>query len=196
MNTKYPDPYFQTPKELAGAHYDALMRTKETAMSFLSTSDDRLCLAAACVCHAVWKCGPDPKLTQACRRIATSRADESTRIYAISLLGTVLDSSRSRDNSRFLADLAMDSTNGIEVRREAYWALVRVERGEDGMDFDVSLKNTIRLVKRVIRAFPTRFSEQEAKLDLTPQPGFPEDYWESADDIDWDFVARFASNQG
>ena len=46
-------------------------------------------------------------------------------------------------------------------------------------------------VKMIMRELPGRFSEDEVKRNLTPQPGFPENFWDSADRIDLDFVSQF-----
>ena len=193
MDADHTDPTFQTPKERAGPHYEEMMRSKEAALEYLSSPNYRVRLAAIMICQTTWNCGSVSELVEACREIAGSDADDSFRLCSIGSLRTVLSSSKAPDISRFLANLVMDSINSMEVRTCAYWALREIQFGIGDVDFDTFLKSVISTcVKPILFAYPERFSEDDVRRNLTPQPGFPEDFWDSAEEIDWDFVRQFA----
>lgn len=185
------NPRFQSPKDLAGPQYQEMIRSKEATLVYLSSPDRKLRLAAILLCEAVWNAGRDSRVIEACRHIAESDADDSYRGVAVSSLGTALDSSKARDASAFLANLILDSSESVELRRDAYWALRQIQFGVADVDFDTFFMGTIRMVKTIMRELPGRFSEDEVIRDLTPQPGFPDNFWDSADRIDLDFVSQF-----
>lgn len=191
MDADQTDPRYQTPKDLAGPHYEDMMRSKEAAMEYLSATDPRVRLAAILICGTTWNCGADSRLVEACRSIADSDADDSFRVFAIESLGIALRSSKAPDASQLLANLVMNSANSMEVRTSAYWALRGIQFGLDDVDFDTFLKGTICRVKSILRAYPGRFSEEDIRSKVTPQGRFPEGFWESAEEIDWDFVRQF-----
>lgn len=192
MDAGQTDSSYQTPKELAGPHYEEMMRSKESALEYLSSPDYRVRIAAILVCQSTWNCGADSRVVEACRNTAASDADDHFRITAISLLGMALSSTKTPDASRFVANLVMASASSIDVRRTAYWALREIQFGIEDVDFDTFVKGTICTIKSILHAYPGRFSEDDVRRAVTPQPGFPEDFWDSADEIDWDFVRQFA----
>ncbi|MHB1037049.1 MAG: hypothetical protein ACYC35_14055 [Pirellulales bacterium] len=194
MDTE-PDARFEPPQQLAGAHYDEMMQSQEGAMGYLAAPDYRVRFAAILICASTWKSADDSRVVEACRQIAASSAEDSLRMGAVDVLTIALDGSKSPDISSFLGDLVMDSANGIEVRRSAYWALRQIQFGLADKDFDTFLKGTICLVKPVIRRYPDQFSEEEVKSHITPPRRFSADFWDSADAIDFEFVAQFASRQ-
>ncbi|MFZ5830197.1 MAG: hypothetical protein ACOY3P_08915 [Planctomycetota bacterium] len=191
MHAEQTDARFQTPRDLAGPHYDEMMRSKETATAYLDAVEWQVCLAAIIVCGNTWQMGPDRALVLACCRIAASDGPESARGVAASVLGHLLSASKAPNASAFLADLVLDSSNSIELRRDAYWALREVQFGVAERDFDTFLKHMISVAKSVMRAYPGRFSEEAARQALTPPDRFPNGFWESAEEIDWDFVSKF-----
>ena len=194
MDANQPNPRYETPKELAGSHYHEMMRSKDGATRYLSESDHRVRLGAIEICTSVWKCGSDPAVIAACHSIADSAANDSLRACAIDWLGLGLMSSKSRDASRFLADIVMDPANPADVQASAYWALRRIQFGVGDVDLDTFLKGTISLVKSVLRENPGSFKEEDVRSNLAPEGLFPKGFWESAEEIDWDFVAKFASH--
>ena len=127
MDAHETDPRFQTPKELAGPHHEEMMRSKEAALDYLSAPDYRVRLAAILICETTWKCGATSGLVEACRSVADSDAKDPLRICAIRSLAIALSASESPDASQFLANLVLDSTNSMELQRNAYWALREVQ---------------------------------------------------------------------
>ncbi len=200
MDTEFPDARFQTPFELAGRHYDQMITSMEATATFLSSPDHRVRLAAILLFVGTWKRMSDPRLIRACEDLAVSDADDSVRVCAIHSFGHARSFSKCPNASRLLADLVMTSSNGIEVQRAAYLALREVQYGMSDTSFDELLRSTISTVKDVFRQFPQRFPEERMRNTLVPPDSFPDDrwesaeeFWESADRIDFDFVARFAT---
>lgn len=197
MATNETDPRCQTAEELAGQLYNQMIRSKEATLACLSSSNYRIRIAAIRLCESFWKCGPDPQLIEACYSIAGSDAPDAFRMCGVYSLARILSSTKATAASRFLANLIMDSTNSTELRTTAYWALREIQFGLGDVDFDTFLKGMISGIKSILGAYPGKFSEDKAKSEITPQGAFPEGFWESADDIDWDFVAQFGeSKQG
>ena len=193
MASDEKDPRYQTAREFAGPHYEDMMRSKGAALGYLSARDDRVRLAAILVCKTTWNCAGDSEVMDACRSIASSRAEEFVRICAIDLYSIALTSTGDADASRFLANLVLDSANSNEVKRGAYFALRMVQHGIGDSGFDSLLKGIVYKVRTYMRAHPGQFLEESVKAELVPPEGnFPEGFWDKAEDIDWDFVRRFA----
>lgn len=193
MNADRSNPLFQTAEELAGVHHKEMMRGKEATLAFLAAPDYRVRLAAILVGETTWNCGRDSRVVEACHHIAESDADDSIRIFAIHSLGTAFSGTKASDASLFLANMVLDAKNTVAVQRDAYWALREIQFGVGDVDFDTFLKGTICVANSIMRAFPGRFLEDDFRRNVTPQPGFPEGFWDSAEDIEWDFVHNFAS---
>ncbi len=182
------DAFLATPQELAGRDYDEMLSSQESAMGLLSAHDYKTSLAAAMICEQNWNAGSDPRVVQACRRIAKSNAEDSFRIVAIDILSRAFSSTKHPGTSGFVAELVLDPQNSIELRTDAYWALREIQYGVDDVDF---MLGTIHVVKRCLRRYPDRFSEESVKSALLGNESFPDDFWDSADQIDWKFVHQF-----
>src|SRR5258708_6108268 len=126
---------YRGPQDLAGQHYEVMMRSKEATLEYLSAPDYRLRLAAILICQSTWNCDFDVQLVDACTAIADSDADDSTRSAAIGALATALSSTKQPNVSQFLANLATKRTTPNEVRIEAYWALRDVQFGRGDADW-------------------------------------------------------------
>jgi len=184
------DARLATPKELAGSHYEEMTRSKEAAMAFLSTADLRICLGAIMVCEQNWQAAREPSVLEACRSLAVSNADDSIRLVALRVLGEALSSSRDRNASKFVAQIVLDSQNSTELRTGAYWVLREIQYGIGDVDFDTHMLGTIHTVKECLKLLPGKFSEETVKSNLLPKGSFPDDFWDSANRIDWEFVHR------
>jgi hypothetical protein len=193
MSDKHKDPRYQTPEELAGVHFSKLMQSKEAAMEFLSAEDYKLRLAAILVCESTWKCSAEPRVIAACRDIVVSDANDSFRICAIGGLGRALSGSKSINTSTLLANIILDSKNSNNLRINAYWSLREVQFGLSDISSDNVLKSLFGSVKAVLHDLPDKFSENQVKSTLLAQGRIPEELWNTAEDIDWDFVAQFAT---
>ncbi|MEX2121162.1 MAG: hypothetical protein WD847_16335 [Pirellulales bacterium] len=193
-NTSGPtDARFATPRDLAGAHYEEMNRSKEAALAFLSAPNYRTRLAAILICEQVWHAASEPRVLEACRSIAESDADDSIRDASICVLGRALSSTKDPIASLFVARIVLDSQNSAELRTSAYWVLREIQYGVADVDFDTFFRGTIHIVKECLKALPSRFSEESVKSALLPDlPDgcFPHDFWDSADWIDWDCVRR------
>ena len=195
MNEEPADLRYQTPQQLAGPYYEEMTASKEAAVRNLWAPDVRVRVAAILICNTVWDCGRAPDLLEACFHLAGSQAEDPARIVAIHMLGEALSLSKSPAASRFLADLVMDTENSAELRSESYWALREVQFGLGDTDFDMHLRGLITQLKDAMRHVPVPYSEAEVKAAITPPDGFPPAFWESAGEIDWEFVGRFASRK-
>lgn len=190
MNSERRNPRFQTPSELAGAHIDVLMRSKDAAVKLLSASDLNLQLAAILICESTWKCGANAALIDACRKIITSSAADSYRISAIGVLGRALSSSKELDVSVSLANVILDCENSDDVRLDAYWALREVQLGISDPHF---FRRMFYSVKSVLQD-KSREELEKVKSDLLIQGQIHESLWNSTNVIDWDFVHQFVAH--
>ncbi len=201
MNAKYTDARYQTAQDLAGPQYQLMMSNKDAALEYLTTADHAVRLAAIMVCEVTWKCGCDPRVLEACRELAVSDADAPIRFCAIDVFGRGLSGSKSPAASGFLADIIVRPATSNELRLCAYWALREVQFGASDESFDQFLKGTMSAIKSILRTHPERSSreflkrcsEEKTREAIAPHDCFPEGFWESAEEIDWDFVARFAT---
>jgi hypothetical protein len=186
MDADRTDARYRTPKDLAGPHYEAMMRNKEAAISYLSAPDYETRIAAILLCESTWGCGVDPRVLDACRQIAGSDGDDSVRCCAVSSLGRALNSTRSPDASQFLARIAKDPKNAMDLRITAYWALREVQLGLADSN---SYSHVLYLAKSYIRQHPGRFTEDEVMSNLLGS--LPKSNWDLAGQIDLEFVNQF-----
>jgi len=189
------DARFATPRDLAGSHYDEMIRSKEATMAFLSTPHYATRLAAVMICEQNWNAAREARVLEACRAIAESDADESVRLVSISFLGRALSSTKDPAASAFVARMVLESQNSAEFRASAYWVLREIQYGVADVDFDNFLRGTIDVVKTALKGCPSSFSEKSVRSSLLPKPRFPEKFWESADEIDWDFVHQMSKHE-
>lgn len=155
--------------------------------------DYKIRLAAILVCESTWNCAASPKVIAACREIAASNAHDSFRICAIETLSRALSANKSADVSSFLANLIFEAKNSADLRVSAYWALREVQFGLSDTSFDNSLKGLFCSVKSILHDKPGEFLEDEVKSNLLGEGRIPDELWDSAEAIDWDFVAKFAT---
>lgn len=179
-------------KDLAGSLYDELVQSEERAMAHLFDADRNLRIAAIDICHSVWNCSANVGFLNACQDVAAADPDDSVRTHALEIFGAALESSQDPSACQFLADLAKDGTNPEEVRRAAYWALREVQLGLTEED---NIKRLASAMKLALRRAPMGMAEQEVKRAVLCNGYFPEAVWDCADEIDWDFVDRYASHE-
>jgi hypothetical protein len=178
-------------KDMAGPFYDELVQSKEKALTHLSNPDSHVRIAAISVCDLLWNCSVDAAFVDACRTMARTDPDDSVRIHAIEAYGKALQSSQDRAASQFLADLVKARMNSEQVRMAAYWALREIQMGST--DHDV-IKRAISLLKLGSRQLPTAKTEEQLKHELCADGHHVAGVnWDFADQIDWDFVNRYAS---
>ena len=175
---------------LAGPLYEDIMQSKGTALANLSHMDKNVRIAAISICCRHWDCSRDADFLNACRTIAATDPDGSVRGEAIDAIGEALEGSQDASVSRFLADLAADADAADDVRRRAYLALRAIQVGLTEQEI---ARRAAVLMKLALRKLPLGITEEEAKKAALCGGRFPEGVWDSAEEIDWNFVGRFAS---
>lgn len=180
-------------KDLAGPLYDELVQDKAFAFEHLVNPNGNIRIAAINIYGSLWNGSTDPAFVNACRQIAATDPDNSVRAHAISAFGQALRSSHDAVASRFLADVAKDCNSSEAVRIAAYWALREIQLG---LTEEELIMRMIPLMKEALRRLPIGMTEQEVKHTILGAGRFPETLWHSADQIDWDFVDRYASAEG
>ena len=195
MDITQPDARYLPPADLAGRHYENMIRDRDTALEFLRSTDCKLRLAAILTCESRWACGPTREFFEACAGIVSWDIDESFHISAIGVLGRVFSATKSAEVSELLAKVAMHPGNAVEVRQAAYWALRHVQFGTADRSFNDFMKGTVSVVKSILRSYPGRLQDEGLVRDRLLPPGrFPDDFWDTSDDIDWSWVAKFCGS--
>jgi hypothetical protein len=177
-------------KEMAGPVYSDLVQSKEKALANLFHADSNVRTAAIHICDSFWNYGQDIKFVNACRKIAAADPVETVRAHAILSFGKAYQSSKDLSASQFLADIVMDNGNSFGLRMAAYWALREIQIGLTEED---TVKRAFSLIKLGVRKLAMGLSEEDAKTKLLGAGDFPRIDWDSVDQIDFDFVIRFAS---
>ncbi|MCE9561781.1 MAG: HEAT repeat domain-containing protein [Planctomycetes bacterium] len=179
-------------KDLAGSSYPDLIQNKGAAFAYLSSPNRDLRVAAINVFATLWNKPIDPDFVNICRTIAASDPIAFVRIQAIEALGPVFQSSRDESISQFFANLVNDPTQSLEARQAAYWALREVQLGVLEVD---QIKRLCSVMKLGLSEDPNFGTENEIKRTLLCGGHFPESVWDSADEIEWDFVNQFVTQQ-
>jgi hypothetical protein len=125
-------------KAMAGVHYDALLSSADTALSFLQHSTPSVRNAALHVCRDYWKCENDARYLTHCLERARTDPDDRCRESAICALGLAFKASKDRGIQRPLARLVLDSANSNRIRNVAYLAVRTIE---DGLRFEYTLSH-------------------------------------------------------
>lgn len=178
-------------KDLAGPLYEELLKSKKIALAHLAHPDPKVRAAAIKICDFTWRCSADIDFVTACRNLAASDPADLVRVSAISSFGKALGSSQDRSASQFLADMVIDPKSPEQVQQAAYWALREIQFGFTPEDF---VKRSITPLKNVAAKKAMSTTEIEnIKQAMLCGTVFPESFWDSPDQIDWKFVARYAS---
>ena len=180
----------ETWRELAGPLYDELIRSKEAALSRLFAPERDVRIAAIHICQSTWQCSTDSRFLDSCRRLANTDPDDLVREHAASSLGMALCASQDRSTSQFLAALAKNGVTPQHVRMAAYWALREVQLGLTEEDL---VRRSAALMKIAMRRLPTGISEEDAKRTALCDGRFADGVWDTAEQIDWNFVDKFLS---
>jgi len=188
MDVDHTDPRLQRAKVLAGSKYQEMLQSEENTLELLSSSKHNLCEAAILVCEVFWKWGQDQRVVEACYKIADSDAHKSNRISVLNSLGRLLSATKALDASQYLAKIVCSSRSSNDLKLSAYWALREIQFGKEDPDF---LKSVISATKFAFRENPGKFSEDELRLVLTPQPGFSVEFWDASEQMDIEFVKQF-----
>ena len=125
-----------------------------------------------------------------CRRLANTDPDDLLREHAASSLGTARCASQDRSTSQFLAALAKNGVTPQHVRMAAYWALREVQLGLTEEDL---VRRSAALMKILMCILPTGISEEDAKRTALCDGRFADGVWDTAEQIDWNFVDKFLS---
>ena len=112
------------------------------------------------------------------------------RVHAIDAFGRSFQTTQDASASQFVADLVKDSKSSEEVRRAAYWALRQIQLG---LTDEEIVRRLVPLAKEVLRKNPAGATEEQFKQTLLCGGRFPENVWNTSEQIDWDFVDRHAS---
>lgn len=184
------DVRFLTPKELAGEHFDEMLASKDATMRFLLAPSNRTRLGAILICEQNWRASSEHSVLEACRSLAGSDADDSIRMVACDVIGRALSATKDPETTKFVARIVLDPHNSATLRTHAYWVLREIVYGVADVDFDNFMRGTIHTVKTCLNARPQQLSEESVKSALVPDGCFQDNFWESSDRIDWDFVCR------
>jgi hypothetical protein len=133
-----------------------------------------------------------PSFIAACQTLALTDPDDSVRTEAIASFGKAHESTRDPFASQFLASISKNTGNTQNVRAAAYWALRVIQMGVTEEDL---VKGAIRLVKLAASRMPTKIDEKISREILLADGRFPTTLWNTADEIDWDYVNQYAAGQ-
>lgn len=175
-------------KELAGPAYEQLTRSKPSAMAHFNHTDAKVRIAAIRVCDRLWNGSADPAFIEACRRMAATDADDFVCGAAVDTLANAFEATQDPSVSHFLAGIASDHGRSERVRKAAYFALRLIQNGL------TELEMTLRLIsswKEGLDRLPGELDEERMKRSLFANGHLPASLWDTADQIDWDFVDRF-----
>jgi hypothetical protein len=179
-------------KDLAGPAYLDMVRSKEAAFEHLFNPDSNVRIAAINICASRWECSGDAEFVNACRTLAAVDIDTSVRAHAISALGEAFRETRDSSISQFLADTITLHKKADELGTAAYWALREVQVGLTEEDL---IKRSIAFMKDVIRKARVHGIESQVRDLLVHPANLKEELWNSAEQIDWDFVDRYSSRK-
>ena len=191
------DPNLQIWKKLAGSLFDKLAESAEHCLTHISDPDRDVRIAAIGMCSLTWE-RSDKEFISACCQIAVTDPDHSVRTHAIGAIGRALRATRNEDVSHFLADLVKhEKIEGVCL--EAYWALREIQLGlneEDVVRRVACMSKSMWRDVDIRDAISNHFglpvgNDPPFKRDFLG--GYPETVWDSSEQIDWEFVNRFAS---
>jgi hypothetical protein len=177
--------------EFAGIHYHKMMESKQAALALVFHPDRNVRIAAIQICDTVWNCTTDASYVEICRNVIKDDCDAVVRASAISAIGKAFRSSQSPEVSKFLSKFIAVDMDVIEVQSAAYWALREVQLGLLEEDL---IKRAICAAKSYESKLPSQRLLDEQRFALMGGR-YPEEVWDSAGEIDWDFVNQFTPNQ-
>lgn len=173
-------------REYAGVAYDHILQDKESALAHLSDADGNVRIAAIIICATRWNCLRDPAFTNKCLAIAAADLVVAVRVHAINCISWAFESTRDQGVSRFLADLTSDATSVPNLRSAAYWALRRVQLGDNEDDLIAQSHGLMKQLATKLTVCDEDIGRKS--VEQTPVTSVQEFAY-----IDWAFVNRFAS---
>lgn len=176
---------FRTPQELAGSHFQGMISSKQATLTFLHADNIQARLAALLLCDSVWMCGAEPAVVEACAELVVATTVQSVRVCAVSILGRLLEGTRSPAASRILAQVTMSAEPKSALQSSSYWALRSIQFGGNDPEF---CKRLISDVKLCLRYRAIGRSEEDVKSKMLGEGEPSASLWASADEVDWDFV--------
>jgi hypothetical protein len=180
-------------RNTAGDAYPELVRSKDAAMAQMRHPDPKVRITAISMCDIHWKCSGESTFRAALQELVVNDPDESVRRTAIDSLGGAFRKTQDPVVSHLLADLAARADLSQELRRIAYWALREVQLGMTPLDL---VKRRIRETKLLYDAQGARGVPAAVKRSLLRGGRVPKSVWESAGEIDLEFVNRVLSSGG
>jgi hypothetical protein len=113
-------------RDLAGSHFDRMLRSREDTLRYLNDPDPRLRQAALQLAHEYWQPGDtSPGMLE---RMAVSDPSDSVRGTAIRALESCFARTKDRRVAHFLAVIARNDSLSDELRLTAFMSLLRVHR--------------------------------------------------------------------
>lgn len=171
----------------AGDAYVGLVHSKDASISLMNDANPAVRITAISVCDLHWKCSGDQNFRATCQRLAMNDPDERVRNVAIDSLGAAYRDTKDPDVSHLLADTVLRADLSKDLRLVAYWALREVQLGVTSEDL---VKKGIHFAKLLHERPGDGGVPAQVKHTLLRNGRLPESVWDSAGEIDFDFVKR------
>jgi len=144
MRQKLRDSTLRECAQLAGQHFDLMLRSYEDSQKYVNHSDARVRLAALEMVHFYW--GSPPGFRRICERLVLEEDDLKVREMALLSLGVCYGGTYDFRIGKLLVDVVRDENQPLQCRSAAYQALFYVRglvmpdylayRFPDGVDWN------------------------------------------------------------
>src|SRR5260370_32331415 len=124
VNARLIESTLKNCAQLAGLHFDAMLRGFEDTREYLNSADARLRLAALQMIEIYWE--RMGEVSQVCERLAFKDSDLEVRRRALSALGECHLASYDFKIGKQLAEMIHDETQPSILRTAAYGTLYRI----------------------------------------------------------------------
>jgi hypothetical protein len=179
-------------RKKAGDAYLDLVRSRDVSIALMQHPNPDVRITAISMCDLHWKCSNEPAFRAALQELVVNDPDESVQRTAIDSLGGAFRKTQDTVVSHLLANLAARGDLPEDFRRTAYWALREVQLGITPHDL---VKRRICDTKFLYDAQGGLEVPSAVKHSLLRGGRLPESVWESAGEIDLEFVNRVLSSK-
>ena len=181
-----------------GPLYGLMLQSQEMTFRNLSNSDSKIRQAALHLYSSQWKPTDTKQFSRTCRELAENDPDDDVRSFAIKLYGKSLAATRNSEALQFLATMVLlNSKNSEKVHHASYWALREVDVGctsEEGINRSIAFFKRL-LSDAKIHANSSELdrinADEQLLKDSFISEGDVEKLWNTADEIDIDYVKQF-----